>query len=84
MPQAEAQGIPPLWPPAAVRVQEVQRAIQFEDSNPAVGDRQEMPLPAQQRPALPTALTPATISPAGYQQAAETVEPAPETSIYEP
>ena len=83
LPEAKAQASPPRWQPAAARPQEVQRAIQFEETIPASGPRPETP-PAQQRPALPTGLTPATIAPAGYQQAAETVEPAPPTSIYEP
>jgi type II secretion system protein D len=83
-PDAEAEHFQRPWQPAAVRAQEVQRAMQLEAANPPAAQPQTTSPPAQERIPLPAGLTPATISPAGYQQPVEPVDAAPERSIYEP
>jgi type II secretion system protein D len=81
---AEAQYFQRPWQPAAVRAQEVQRAMQLEAANPPASQPQITSPPAQDRLPMPAGLTPATISPAGFQEPAAPVDAAPERSIYEP
>lgn len=82
-PADQASGRLPTWQPAAAVPQEVRPAFQWEEQPAADPGAQRLPPSQSPQPQAPGGLTPAIISPAGYQQPLPAAYPVAGQSIYE-